>query len=74
MATFKTELQKHLEKPLEKGDSWYLIDNQRFKKLKKYIGLDVTESLGSIEHPHATRVLLTTNLCLMTKEQTSEIT
>ena len=52
MATFKTELQKHLEKPLEKGDSWYLIDNQWFKKLKKYIGLDVTESLGSIEHPH----------------------
>ena len=35
MATFKTELQKHLEKPLSEGDSWYLIDNQWFKKLKK---------------------------------------
>ena len=32
-------LVKQLEKPL---DSWYLIDNEWFKKLKKYWGIEDT--------------------------------
>jgi len=38
----KSELQKHIEKPLVKGDSWYLVDNHWFKQLKKYVGLEST--------------------------------
>eukprot|EP00092_Neocalanus_flemingeri_P109201 GFUD01140324.1.p1 GENE.GFUD01140324.1~~GFUD01140324.1.p1 ORF type:complete len:755 (+),score=238.16 GFUD01140324.1:195-2459(+) len=36
----RTELQKHLEKPLVKGDAWFLVDNHWFKQLKKYVGME----------------------------------
>jgi len=38
----KTELQKHIEKPLVKGDAWFLVDNHWFKQLKKYVGMEGT--------------------------------
>jgi len=42
LTKFKTELQKHLEKQLIKGDTWYLIDNHWLKQCKKYVGFEGT--------------------------------
>jgi len=35
-----TELKNHIEKPLVKGDAWFLVDNHWFKQLKKYAGME----------------------------------
>merc|ERR1711892_123280 len=40
LQNLRTELQKHLEKPLAKGDAWFLVDNHWFKQLKKYVGME----------------------------------
>jgi len=36
---FKWEMQELLQKPLVKGDAWYLVDNHWFKAFKHYAGL-----------------------------------
>jgi len=48
LQTFKSELQKQIEKPLAKGDAWYLIDNHWFKQLKKYVGLQDSGGGGEV--------------------------
>ena len=41
----KTNLQLYLDKPLAKGDAWFLIDSHWFKQLQKYVGMKDTPSL-----------------------------
>jgi len=36
----KTGLEEMLEKPLVKGDKWYLIEKKWFQQLKSYIGIE----------------------------------
>jgi len=39
IGNLKFEMQEFLQKPLVKGDAWYLVDNHWFKQFKKYVGL-----------------------------------
>ena len=45
MQTRKEIIEKALKKSLVQDDTWYLIDSQWFRQLKKYLGLD--HSLGT---------------------------
>ena len=50
LTKLKTDLQKHLEKRLFKGDTWYLIHNGWMKLYKKYVGFEGTMyDSGSLE-------------------------
>jgi len=46
LQSLRSELQKHSEKALAKGESWYLLDNHWYKQLKGYIGLDSGGEMG----------------------------
>ena len=36
---WKTELQKHIDKPLVKGDACFLVKSNWFRPVKQYVGL-----------------------------------
>ncbi|XP_060780170.1 ubiquitin carboxyl-terminal hydrolase 15-like isoform X3 [Neoarius graeffei] len=42
----KEEIGRLLKTPLQKGDTWYLVDSSWFKTWKKYVGFDSWDMLG----------------------------
>ncbi|KAL8591401.1 hypothetical protein ACOMHN_022207 [Nucella lapillus] len=48
----KVEIAHQLERPLKKGESWYLLDFRWFKLWKKYVGFDTWDTINAGEETY----------------------